>query len=229
MAIDRRSEIAGNLEAVREQISKAAESAGRSVNEITLIAVTKTFPASDVEILKDLGVSNFGENRDSDAAPKAVAISGTWHFQGQIQSNKLKSITSWANVIHSLDEIRHFEVIEKNFDIKSIGYDDFEGQLNHNVSAHPKVDARTGDLFAFGYNFEKPILHFSVFDKNRHCNLKNQKIKISTPRMIHDFCITENHIIFPDLPMEVNGEKAVRNNKFIFDFDKTKPARYGVM
>ena len=114
MAIDRRSEIAGNLEAVREQISKAAEGAGRSVNEITLIAVTKTFPASDVEILKDLGVSDFGENRDSDAAPKAAAISGTWHFQGQIQSNKLKSITSWANVIHSLDEIRHFEVIEKS-------------------------------------------------------------------------------------------------------------------
>ena len=114
MAIDRRSEIAGNLEAVREQISKAAQSAGRSVNEITLIAVTKTFPASDVEILKGLGVSNFGENRDSDAAPKAAAISATWHFQGQIQSNKLKSITSWATVIHSLDEIRHFEVIEKS-------------------------------------------------------------------------------------------------------------------
>ena len=114
MAIDRRSEIAGNLETVREQISKAAQSAGRSVNEITLIAVTKTFPASDVEILKDLGVSNFGENRDSDAAPKAAAIPGTWHFQGQIQSNKLKSICSWANVIHSLDEIRHFEIIEKN-------------------------------------------------------------------------------------------------------------------
>ena len=114
MAIDRRSEIAGNLEAVREQISKAAQSAGRSVDEITLIAVTKTFPASDVEILKDLGVSNFGENRDSDAAPKAAAIPGTWHFQGQIQSNKLKSICSWANVIHSLDEIRHFEIIEKN-------------------------------------------------------------------------------------------------------------------
>lgn len=114
MAIDRRSEIAGNLETVREQISKAAQSAGRSVNEITLIAVTKTFPASDVEILKDLGVSNFGENRDSDAAPKAAAIPGTWHFQGQIQSNKLKSICSWANVIHSLDEIRHFEMIEKN-------------------------------------------------------------------------------------------------------------------
>lgn len=114
MAIDRRSEITSNLEAVRDQISKAALTAGRSQDEITLIAVTKTFPASDVEILRDLGISHFGENRDSDAAPKAAAVVGTWHFQGQIQSNKLKSITSWANVIHSLDEIRHFEVIEKN-------------------------------------------------------------------------------------------------------------------
>ena len=114
MAIDRRSEITSNLEAIHDQISKAALSVGRSLDEITLIAVTKTFPASDVEILRDLGITHFGENRDSDAAPKAAAIPGTWHFQGQIQSNKLKSITSWANVIHSLYEIRHFDMIEKN-------------------------------------------------------------------------------------------------------------------
>ena len=114
MAIDRRSEITSNLQAVRDEISKAVINAGRSLDEITLIAVTKTFPASDVEILRDLGITHFGENRDSDAAPKASTVAGTWHFQGQIQSNKLKSITSWANVIHSLDEIRHFEVIEKS-------------------------------------------------------------------------------------------------------------------
>ena len=114
MAIDRRSEITSNLQVVRDEISKAVINAGRSLDEITLIAVTKTFPASDVEMLRDLGVTHFGENRDADAAPKAAAVAATWHFQGQIQSNKLKSITSWANVIHSLDEIRHFEVIEKS-------------------------------------------------------------------------------------------------------------------
>lgn len=114
MAIDRRSEITSNLQVVRDEISKAVISAGRALDEITLIAVTKTFPASDVEILRDLGVTHFGENRDADAAPKASTVAGTWHFQGQIQSNKLKSITTWANVIHSLDEIRHFEVIEKS-------------------------------------------------------------------------------------------------------------------
>ena len=114
MAIDRRSEITSNLQVVRDEISKAVMGAGRSLDEITLIAVTKTFPASDVEILRDLGVTDFGENRDADAAPKAADVAGTWHFQGQIQSNKLKSITSWAHVIHSLDEIRHFEMIEKS-------------------------------------------------------------------------------------------------------------------
>ena len=114
MAIDRRSEITSNLQVVRDEISKAVINAGRSLDEITLIAVTKTFPASDVEMLRDLGVTHFGENRDVDAAPKAAVVAGTWHFQGQIQSNKLKSITSWAKVIHSLDEIRHFEVIEKS-------------------------------------------------------------------------------------------------------------------
>ena len=56
---------------------------------------------------------DFGENRDVEGAEKAALISGTWHFQGQIQSNKLKSITSWASVIHSLDDPRHFEIIEK--------------------------------------------------------------------------------------------------------------------
>jgi pyridoxal phosphate enzyme (YggS family) len=109
----RELEIAAALAAVESQIAAAAAKAGRDRSEITLIAVTKTYPASDVEILKDLGVTNFGENRDADAAPKAAGISGIWHFQGQIQSNKLKSITSWANVLHSLDQIRHFEVIEK--------------------------------------------------------------------------------------------------------------------
>lgn len=100
-------EISQNLQLVQSKILAA------SSHPVTLIAVTKTFPASDVQILKELGVENFGENRDAEGADKSVVVSGTWHFQGQIQSNKLKSITSWADVIHSLDEPRHFELIEK--------------------------------------------------------------------------------------------------------------------
>lgn len=109
----RQAEISEHLLAVQERIAVAAKKAQRDPSEITLIAVTKTFPISDIEILSQLGVQEFGENRDGDAAPKAAAVAGRWHFQGQIQSNKLKSICSWANVIHSLDELRHFEIIEK--------------------------------------------------------------------------------------------------------------------
>jgi pyridoxal phosphate enzyme (YggS family) len=109
----RYDEIASNLNGVIEQIKAAAQSSARAYEEITLIAVTKTFPVSDVHILASLNVHHYGENRDSEAAPKAGAVPGTWHFQGQIQSNKLKSIASWANVIHSLDEIRHIQTLDK--------------------------------------------------------------------------------------------------------------------
>jgi len=109
----RYDEIARNLNGVFDRVKSATQSCGRKYEDVTLIAVTKTFPISDVHILASLDVHHYGENRDSDAAPKAEAVPGTWHFQGQIQSNKLKSIASWANVIHSLDELRHIQALDK--------------------------------------------------------------------------------------------------------------------
>ncbi len=105
--MSRLDEISANLEAVKSKIAAVAS------HPVTLIAVTKTFPVSDAQILQQLGVTDFGENRDSEGAEKSQLVVGNWHFQGQIQSNKLKSITSWASVIHSLDDPRHFEMIEK--------------------------------------------------------------------------------------------------------------------
>ena len=99
---NRKEEITIKLEDVKERINRAAESAGRDPAEVKLIVVTKTFPVTDIEILRDLGEVNFGENRDQEAGPKAEIISATWHFQGQIQSNKIKSICQWADVIHSI-------------------------------------------------------------------------------------------------------------------------------
>jgi PLP dependent protein len=107
--LERIEEIDANLQSVNDRIAKALKGAGRERDEVTLIAVTKTFPVSDVEILYELGLRNFGENRDQEGSAKAPEIKADsiWHFQGQIQSNKLKSIIKWADVIHSLDEIRH--------------------------------------------------------------------------------------------------------------------------
>lgn len=113
--MSRKDQILSNLELVKAKISAAAQAAGRSPSEITLIAVTKTFPVSDLEILYELGVRNFGENRDQEAAPKVGVLPAdiTWHFQGGIQSNKLKSISNWASVIHSVDKFKYAQMISQ--------------------------------------------------------------------------------------------------------------------
>ncbi|MSX39645.1 MAG: YggS family pyridoxal phosphate-dependent enzyme [Actinobacteria bacterium] len=86
----------------------AAECAkwGRDVNDVTLVVVTKFHPVSVIEELLDAGARHFGESRHQDAAPKADALADrdlTWHFVGQIQSNKARAIARYATVIHSLD------------------------------------------------------------------------------------------------------------------------------
>ena len=106
---NRREELSENLGAIRSRISVAAQNSGRSTEEITLIVVTKTFPAADAQILYELGVRDFGENRDQEASIKSTELPDDcrWHFQGQIQSNKLKSIANWADVLHSIDNVAH--------------------------------------------------------------------------------------------------------------------------
>ncbi|MFD3566804.1 YggS family pyridoxal phosphate-dependent enzyme [Streptomyces sp. NPDC058667] len=96
---DRTSELAENLARVEERIGAACAAAGRAREEVTLIVVTKTYPASDVRILHGLGVRNVAENRDQDAAPKAAACADldlTWHFVGQLQTNKVRSVVGYA-------------------------------------------------------------------------------------------------------------------------------------
>lgn len=112
---NRREELSANLTHVQERISAAARAAGRTPEEITLVVVTKTFPVTDIHLLYELGVRNFGENRDQEGSVKAPELPDDviWHFQGQIQSNKLKSICSWADVIHSLDDLRHAQKISE--------------------------------------------------------------------------------------------------------------------
>jgi PLP dependent protein len=105
----RRDELAARLTAVRERISAACEAAGRKPEDVTLVAVTKTFPASDVRLLNGLGVTDFGENRDAEAAPKAAQCADlrlSWHFIGQLQTNKAASVVRYAGVVHSVDRPR---------------------------------------------------------------------------------------------------------------------------
>jgi pyridoxal phosphate enzyme (YggS family) len=146
--MNRAEELSSNLELVRSKIAAVAD------HEVTLIVVTKTFPVSDAQILHDLGVCDFGENRDAEGAEKSAIVSGIWHFQGQIQSNKLKSITSWASVIHSLDDPRHFEIIEK------VAPHPLQIFVQVSLdSAHHRGGAALADLYALAALVEKSSTH----------------------------------------------------------------------
>jgi PLP dependent protein len=107
----RRDELAANLADVRARIAAACLAAGRPAADVTLIAITKTFPASDVAMLAELGLADFGENRDQEAAPKqaeavALGVRARWHFVGQLQVNKTSSVAGYADVVHSVDRTR---------------------------------------------------------------------------------------------------------------------------
>jgi PLP dependent protein len=105
----RRGEIASGLAAARTRIAAAEASGGRAAGSVALVVVTKTFPAEDVAVLHELGVNHVGENRDQEAAPKAALLAGlagpglVWHFIGQLQSNKVRSVVRYADVVESVD------------------------------------------------------------------------------------------------------------------------------
>jgi pyridoxal phosphate enzyme (YggS family) len=106
-------ELAGNLAKLRERIERACRAADRAPDEVTLVAVTKTYPAEDVRRLADLGVTDVGENRDQEAAPKAAAAGPgvRWHFVGRLQRNKCRSVVGYADVVHSVDSVRLAEAL----------------------------------------------------------------------------------------------------------------------
>jgi len=98
--------LADRLARVDGEIADAARSAGRDPTGLTRIVVTKFHPAELVRQLADLGVRDVGENRHQEAAAKAAELSDldlTWHFVGQLQSNKAKAVRRYASSVHSLD------------------------------------------------------------------------------------------------------------------------------
>ncbi|WHM39127.1 YggS family pyridoxal phosphate-dependent enzyme [Streptomyces sp. BPTC-684] len=107
---DRKAELAANLAQVEERISAACAAVGRKRDDVTLIVVTKTYPASDVRLLYELGVRQVAENRDQDAAPKAAACADLadlrWHFVGQLQTNKVRSVVTYSDLVQSVDRDR---------------------------------------------------------------------------------------------------------------------------
>ena len=130
------SSLGQRLAEVESKIQVAADKAGRSRSDIELIVVTKKHPIKLVLDLLDLGIRSFGENRDQDAKPKAEELASlvnpdsySWHFIGQLQSNKVKSALSYASVIHSLDRQSLLDSLIKAVEGRSTPLDVFV-QLN---------------------------------------------------------------------------------------------------
>lgn len=120
---DRSRELRDNLAAVRARIADAARAAGRAADDVTLIVVSKYFPVADVRRLIDLGVTDFGENKDQEASAKFAEIFAgaseqtraalRLHFVGQLQSNKAGHVAAYADVVQSVDRAKIASALAK--------------------------------------------------------------------------------------------------------------------
>jgi pyridoxal phosphate enzyme (YggS family) len=117
--VERRAELATALAEVRARIASACGAAGRAPDEVSLLAVTKTRPASDVALLLDLGQCAFGENRPQEAAAKVEQLTelrpaggARWHLVGRLQRNKARSVASWAARVESVDSARLADALD---------------------------------------------------------------------------------------------------------------------
>ena len=112
----RREQIAAGLAVTRQRLQRACEAAGRDPGDVTLVVVTKTFPASDVRLLHALGVRDVGENRHPEAGAKADACADLdlrWHYVGQLQTNKARVVAGYADVVHSVDRVRLVDALAR--------------------------------------------------------------------------------------------------------------------
>jgi pyridoxal phosphate enzyme (YggS family) len=110
-----------NLRAIRERIARAAERVGRSPNEVTLVAVTKSTDAAGIRAAFEAGVTHFGENRLQEAVRKLAELPDlrartTWHMVGHLQSNKAKSSIQIFDIIQSVDSVRLSEALDRYAD-----------------------------------------------------------------------------------------------------------------
>lgn len=120
VATTREAELEGALTRVRERLARAVKASGRRGDEIELLPITKFFPATDVLILSHFGCDAFGESREQEAAAKSAECKSVepsslirWHMVGRIQSNKARSIASWADAAHSVDSAKLIAALDR--------------------------------------------------------------------------------------------------------------------
>ncbi|MCR5196351.1 MAG: YggS family pyridoxal phosphate-dependent enzyme [Pseudobutyrivibrio sp.] len=109
----RSEELKANLASVEERVAAACKRAGRDRSEVTLIAVSKTKPVEDLQVIYDAGIREFGENKVQELTGKIPEMADdiNWHLIGHLQRNKVKYIVDKVKLIHSVDSYRLAEEI----------------------------------------------------------------------------------------------------------------------
>ncbi|WP_296602282.1 YggS family pyridoxal phosphate-dependent enzyme [Nocardioides sp.] len=147
----RRDQIATNLATVRERIATACADAGREPSDVQLVVVTKFFPASDVRVLADLGVTDVGENRHQEAEAKAAECADLglrWHFIGGLQSNKAAAVAAYADVVESVDRLKLVAPLERGAERRERAVEVLLQVSLDPPGAQGRAGAEPGDLAA---------------------------------------------------------------------------------
>jgi len=138
--------IAENVKKIRERITAACVEAGRKPDSVTLVAVSKTFGAERIKEAVDAGVLDVAENYVQELLEKRECVPDPrvrWHFIGHLQSNKVRFIADWISVIHSVDNTRVAEEIEKR-----------AAKLDRKIHVFIEVNT-SGEITKFGVTPEK--------------------------------------------------------------------------
>ncbi|KAM3268150.1 9-cis-epoxycarotenoid dioxygenase NCED6, chloroplastic [Capsicum chacoense] len=128
----------------------------------------------------------------------------------------------------SEDDLPYCVCIKNDGELETNGRYNFNGQINDPLIAHPKVDPTTGEFYTLSYNvLKKPYLKFFKFDT---CGNKSRDISISlrTPSVIHDFAITESHVIIPDYQVVFKLSEMLRGGSPVIH-DPNKVSRFSVL
>lgn len=199
-----------NLNSVRERIKKAARESGRNENDITLIAVTKTYPVELMNEAIRLGVTDIGENRPQEIRNKYEFVDPVkWHLIGQLQSNKIKYVIERCAMIHSVDSVKLMDEIEKqakahdvDMDIliqvnisgeeskSGIAPEELDSMLEH-AAVLDRVHVKGLMTIAPKAEFGDPEVYFknmrSLFESVKNKNYKNVEMKELSMGMSGDF------------------------------------------
>jgi pyridoxal phosphate enzyme (YggS family) len=142
--MSRRDELAANLVAVEDRITAACADAGRARDDVTLVVVTKTYPASDVDLLAELGVTDVGENRHPEAGDKWAELTHAVrrHFVGGLQTNKAGAVARYADVVQSVDRVKLARSLSRGAETAERELDclvqvDFDGSADGRSGAVP--------------------------------------------------------------------------------------------